>query len=48
MVNAMEMAPETQSRTAPIVNLGLILIVEDDPRMQRTLERTLRRSITKR
>jgi DNA-binding response OmpR family regulator len=40
MVNAMEMAPETQSRTAPIVNLGLILIVEDDPRMQRTLERT--------
>ena len=40
MVNAMEIAPETQSRTAPIVHLGLILIVEDDPRMQRTLERT--------
>jgi two-component system, OmpR family, alkaline phosphatase synthesis response regulator PhoP len=40
MVSAIEMVPETQSRTAPTVSLGLILIVEDDPRMQRTLERT--------
>jgi DNA-binding response OmpR family regulator len=40
MVNAMELAPETQSGAAPTVNLGTILIVEDDPRMQRTLERT--------
>jgi len=36
----MELAPETQSGAAPTVILGTILIVEDDPRMQRTLERT--------
>ncbi len=40
MVNAMELAPEAQSRAASSVNLGTILIIEDDPRMQRTLERT--------
>ncbi len=40
MVNAMELAPEAQSHSAPSVSLGRILIVEDDPRMQRTLERT--------
>jgi DNA-binding response OmpR family regulator len=40
MVNAMELAPETQSGVVPSVNLGTILIVEDDPRMQRTLQRT--------
>ncbi len=40
MVNAMELAPEMQGGAAPTVNLGTILIVEDDPRMQRTLERT--------
>jgi DNA-binding response OmpR family regulator len=40
MVNAMELAPEAQNRSAPLVSLGRILIVEDDPRMQRTLERT--------
>lgn len=34
------LAPEAQSLSAPTVNLGTILIVEDDPRMQRTLERT--------
>jgi DNA-binding response OmpR family regulator len=40
MVNAMELAPEAQGGTVPAVSLGTILIVEDDPRMQRTLERT--------
>jgi DNA-binding response OmpR family regulator len=40
MVNAMELAPETGSGVAPATNLGTILIIEDDPRMQRTLERT--------
>ncbi len=40
MVNVMELAPEAQSGDAPPVNLGAILIIEDDPRMQRTLERT--------
>jgi DNA-binding response OmpR family regulator len=40
MVNAMELAPETGGGVAPATNLGTILIIEDDPRMQRTLERT--------
>ncbi len=40
MVNVMEVAPDSQSGVAPTANLGTILIVEDDPRMQRTLERT--------
>lgn len=40
MVNAMEIAPESQSVAVPSVNLGTILIIEDDPRMQRTLQRT--------
>jgi DNA-binding response OmpR family regulator len=40
MVNAMELAPEAQDRVAPSIKLGTILIIEDDPRMQRTLERT--------
>jgi DNA-binding response OmpR family regulator len=40
MVNVMELAPETGSGVAPATNLGTILIIEDDPRMQRTLERT--------
>jgi DNA-binding response OmpR family regulator len=40
MVNAMELAPEAGSGVAPAANLGTILIIEDDPRMQRTLERT--------
>ncbi len=40
MVNAAELAPETQSGVALTANLGTILIVEDDPRMQQTLERT--------
>ena len=40
MVNATELEPQTQSAPAPSANLGAILIVEDDPHMQRTLERT--------
>jgi DNA-binding response OmpR family regulator len=40
MVNAMELAPESQARPETAINLGTILIIEDDPRMQRTLERT--------
>ena len=40
MVNVMELVPETHSGIAPSVNLGAILIIEDDARMQRTLERT--------
>jgi DNA-binding response OmpR family regulator len=40
MVNAMELAPEAQNGPVPAVSLGTILIVDDDPRMQRTLERT--------
>src|SRR5580698_1783028 len=40
MLNAMELASEAQGGPAPAVNLGTILIIEDDPRMQRTLERT--------
>ncbi len=40
MVNTMELAPETLSGVAPTPNHGTILIIEDDPRMQRTLERT--------
>src|ERR1700728_795678 len=40
MLNVMEPAPEIQSGVVPSVNLGTILIIEDDPRMQRTLERT--------
>jgi len=40
MVPAMEVTTETQGGPALPVNLGTILIIEDDPRMQRTLERT--------
>jgi len=40
MVNVMELLPETHSGIAPSVNFGSILIIEDDARMQRTLERT--------
>jgi DNA-binding response OmpR family regulator len=35
-----QLAIETQSDLIPQPSLGTILIVEDDPRMQRTLERT--------
>jgi DNA-binding response OmpR family regulator len=40
MANAMELAREVQNWGAPSANVGTILIVEDDPRMQRTLART--------
>jgi DNA-binding response OmpR family regulator len=40
MVPAMEVVTETQGAPALPVNLGTILIIEDDPRMQRTLQRT--------
>jgi DNA-binding response OmpR family regulator len=40
MVNAMEFVPESEIGIGPTANLGTILIIEDDPRMQRTLERT--------
>lgn len=38
----MELEPQTQGAPLPSVNLGTILIVEDDTRMQRTLERAFR------
>lgn len=40
MTHTSDLAAETQGETTPLVNLGTILIVEDDPRMQRTLQRT--------
>jgi len=40
MTQTTEITIETQSEAIPLVNLGTILIVEDDPRMQRTLQRT--------
>jgi len=39
MVNAMELATEPQNGPPPAMSLGTILIIEDDPRMQRTLQR---------
>src|SRR6202453_2457852 len=39
MVNAVESETEPQSGLLPSMNLGTILIIEDDPRMQRTLQR---------
>ncbi len=39
MVNAAELAVEAQSGPPLSMNLGTILIIEDDPRMQRTLQR---------
>ena len=40
MADTTELAAETERGPSPSVNLGTILIVEDDPRMQKTLERT--------
>jgi DNA-binding response OmpR family regulator len=40
MVNVMELVPESAIGIGPTASLGTILIIEDDPRMQRTLERT--------
>ncbi len=39
MVNDMEMAVEITDNPVPAANLGTILIVEDDPRMQKVLRR---------
>lgn len=39
MVTLAEMATNNQSDPAPASNLGTILIIEDDPRMQRVLRR---------
>src|SRR5580698_5145031 len=39
MVNAAQVETEPQNGLLPSMNLGTILIIEDDPRMQRTLQR---------
>jgi DNA-binding response OmpR family regulator len=39
MAQEMESAAETQNELPPAVSLGTILIIEDDPRMQRVLRR---------
>ena len=39
MIQEMELATETQSEILPAVSLGTILIIEDDPRMQKVLRR---------
>jgi len=39
MVNAVELATEPENDVPASMNLGTILIIEDDPRMQRTLQR---------
>jgi len=40
MIDSPGLADQTQTGSPPEVNLGTILIVEDDPHMQKTLERT--------
>ena len=39
MVNGMEVTPEVANDPNPVENLGTILVVEDDPRMQKVLRR---------
>lgn len=39
MVQEMELATEAQNEILPAVSLGTILIIEDDPRMQKVLRR---------
>ena len=39
MIQQMELAAEAQNESLPAVTLGTILIVEDDPRMQKVLRR---------
>jgi DNA-binding response OmpR family regulator len=39
MIQEMELATETQDEILPAVSLGTILIIEDDPRMQKVLRR---------
>ena len=40
MVNATDLVAEVQNDVPPPMSFGTILIIEDDPRMQKTLERT--------
>ncbi len=40
MLNATDLVEEVQNNVPISTNLGTILIIEDDPRMQKTLERT--------
>jgi DNA-binding response OmpR family regulator len=39
MIQEMELATEAQNELSPAVSLGTILIIEDDPRMQKVLRR---------
>ncbi len=39
MIHVMEPVPDARSVSPPVANLGSILIVEDDPRMQKVLRR---------
>jgi DNA-binding response OmpR family regulator len=39
MIREMQLATETQNEILPAVSLGAILIIEDDPRMQKVLRR---------
>jgi DNA-binding response OmpR family regulator len=39
MIREMQLATEAQDEIPPAVNLGAILIIEDDPRMQKVLHR---------
>jgi DNA-binding response OmpR family regulator len=39
MIQVMESAPDVRPAAQPVVNTGTILIVEDDPRMQKVLRR---------
>jgi two-component system, OmpR family, alkaline phosphatase synthesis response regulator PhoP len=39
MMHVMEPVPDTRTVAPPVVNAGVILIVEDDPRMQKVLRR---------
>jgi DNA-binding response OmpR family regulator len=40
MVNATDLVAQVQNDVPPPMSFGTILIIEDDPRMQKTLERT--------
>lgn len=39
MIREMQLATEAQNEILPVVSLGTILIIEDDPRMQKVLRR---------
>jgi DNA-binding response OmpR family regulator len=40
MIDSQNLTPQAQNSPPLAVNLGTVLIIEDDPRMQKTLERT--------